>query len=145
MDKLLSLPPMEKIFMEFRIPQVNADQFLHLLSLHKFIHFYYSSVVINGDELKRAMEMISTEIRERAARVRLNATMVSNWLRSEGFSDSSKAGDTCREFELVKIPDEYDNSLSFRYRRCYIRIYRFDWTSSTFNNIILMTNREETM
>ncbi|GMR61509.1 hypothetical protein PMAYCL1PPCAC_31704, partial [Pristionchus mayeri] len=104
-SKLLSLPPMEEMHVLFRIP-IDSNQFIYLISLHKLIHFYYATVTVNGVELKQIIKMILSESRERTVRVIVDASMLFNWLRSEGFNESSKAGESSREFELVKLPDE---------------------------------------
>ncbi|GMR51045.1 hypothetical protein PMAYCL1PPCAC_21240 [Pristionchus mayeri] len=140
--KLMTLPPLEELHITCRIP-LNSDQFLQLISIHKLVHCaYYASVTINWSELKQAMEMISAETRQRTARVCLDATMISNWLKSEGFSESSQVGDISREFELIryKVENSHKTILFLRFRHCSIRIDRFDWNGGSVNSLVSMTN-----
>ncbi|GMR33054.1 hypothetical protein PMAYCL1PPCAC_03249, partial [Pristionchus mayeri] len=141
LDKLMSLPPMEEMQILFRKP-LNSAQLFQLISLHKVIYCYHATVDVNWAELKQAMEMISSEPRERTVRLCLDSSTVSNWLRLEGFSESSKAGDSCRKFqiELAKIPDDYDNSLLLRNKRCSIKIDRFRWDGDSFKKLVTITN-----
>ncbi|GMR51046.1 hypothetical protein PMAYCL1PPCAC_21241 [Pristionchus mayeri] len=138
----MSLPPIEALHMEYRIP-INSDQFIHLISHHKFIHFSYAPVSIDWEELKRAIEKISSESRDRTVQLSINATILSAWLRNEGFSEISKCGNNCGGFQLVKPPDKYDDSLHLSYRRCSIRISRLDWRGGSFKSIVFMSNRRQ--
>ncbi|GMR51044.1 hypothetical protein PMAYCL1PPCAC_21239, partial [Pristionchus mayeri] len=147
-DKLIALPPLEEMHIIVRL-SLNSDQFLQLISRHKLVHCYYASVTVNWRELKQAMKMISTQTRDRTARLCLDAAVVSNWLKSEGFSESSKVGDACREFELIRLPDQtedsHQTSLFLRFSRCSIRIDRFDWNGGSFNNLVSMTNADRSL
>ncbi|GMS91423.1 hypothetical protein PENTCL1PPCAC_13598, partial [Pristionchus entomophagus] len=133
-DELLSLPPMEQMHIIGR-GQILAKTFFQLISSHKLMHIYRESVSFNWHELKHAMKMISSDSRERTARVIvLNETMV-GWLRSAGFTESTMSGAICEGFELISNrtrqqsqEDDHENDFKIRYKQCFIRVNRFAWS-----------------
>ncbi|GMS91422.1 hypothetical protein PENTCL1PPCAC_13597, partial [Pristionchus entomophagus] len=133
-DKLLSLPPMEEMHAIGR-GTIPVEAFFQLIAAHNVLKIYRESVVINWEELKQAMKIISSDSREKTANlIVFNASMV-KWLRSEGFTESTRPGQSCRRFELIangttqqSEEDDHDNDFKLRYKQCFIRVNRFAWS-----------------
>ncbi|KAF8365729.1 hypothetical protein PRIPAC_83558, partial [Pristionchus pacificus] len=142
MEQLLALPAMKEMHIVAHT-EISADVFLQLIKIHSHVHFYRKTVAMVWSELKQSMKIISTETRDRNARLVLTATTITNWLKSEGLKESAKPGDIFGQFEFISSPTEDEDHLRIRFNQCRIRIDRFSWEGGDFGCLVSMTNTDE--
>ncbi|GMS92404.1 hypothetical protein PENTCL1PPCAC_14579 [Pristionchus entomophagus] len=129
--------------------QIPADLFFQVITRHKTVHVHSGCVMINWVELKHAMEIITSNAHVQTVRLTLTNSSVANWLNDDGITMYSRAGDTCREFELIsnRIPhknavDTAEYDMQLRYKQCFVRIRGFSWAGGDHPILVSMSNCE---
>ncbi|GMS91100.1 hypothetical protein PENTCL1PPCAC_13275, partial [Pristionchus entomophagus] len=103
-DRYLSLLPSSSVTIAPRNNafEISNDSFFKMLYIHNKLNVENSyDITLTSDELKKAMEIISTDSRKREVKFRLMSSIIVKCLEDCGITESSRRGDFCGEFEVI--------------------------------------------
>ncbi|GMS91113.1 hypothetical protein PENTCL1PPCAC_13288 [Pristionchus entomophagus] len=131
-QKLLSLNSMEHIEILFGNGDISSDVFFKLLISHKDIRLEESvrqlgndyqpgHVNITSQKWARAMQIISTDSRDRTVELSVDPSSIDHWLSDFGISQVAESGAVCGEFHVVENID-HGRSMTLCYRNCWTSI-----------------------
>ncbi|GMR52160.1 hypothetical protein PMAYCL1PPCAC_22355, partial [Pristionchus mayeri] len=124
---LTLLPPLEQLSFTIRESYSTAREMqrfttalLNLIAIHKVV--VVSNVQLQSNDMKRILEVISSETLERMVKLSTKTHIVKSWMTNFRIYPDTLIGDVIGEFTVIrKFSDDFDDYVWLRYHNCWIR------------------------
>ncbi|GMT01962.1 hypothetical protein PENTCL1PPCAC_24136, partial [Pristionchus entomophagus] len=143
-ENLMSLPHIEHVRLLSQYFTFDSEFVVTLINVSRIIHAGYL-VTINSDNMRKAMQLISSDSRKRNAQFYASGDAFAMYLRHHGIHASTKAGHLCGEFEVVSVdgsPDKSEYGMHLRYERCWLLICGHVWRQGDHVCSVAMANEK---